>query len=84
MPASKLRKMRLMLRPTASPESLERLNDLPTRPEDARPRPAPAIAMAPDTSRYQRHSAHLKTRIMPSEVDLRAEVMVDLTEEEPE
>ena len=79
MPTSKLRKVRLMLRPTASPESMERLKDLPSRPDDARPNPSPAMVMEPDTSRYQRHSAHLKTRVMPSEVDLRAEVTVDLT-----
>jgi hypothetical protein len=43
---------------------MERLNDIPMRPAGARPKPAPAMVMAPDKSRFQRHSAHLRTRII--------------------
>ena len=66
MPTSRLRRLRALLRSTASPESMDRLNDIPVRPEEARPRPSPAMVMAPDKSRFQRHSAHLRTRILGS------------------
>ena len=70
MPASRLRRLRALLRSTASSESMDRLNDIPLRPADARPRPAPAMVMAPDKSRFQRHSAHLRMRIVASEDEL--------------
>ena len=80
MQTSKLRRLRLMLRPTASHESMDRLNHLPVRPPEARPRETPPMVMAPGKSRFQRHSAHLRTRVVPTELDLSAELTVDLTD----
>ena len=71
----------MMLRSTASPESMARLDQVPTRPPDARPLPEPPLAMTPGVSRYQRHTANLKERTYPETLDLTDEhATVDLTD----